>query len=393
MSINSIILLLLIIIASIFTLNYLFNKIHAIEGMVDIPPVNREVKWKRNKNCKFLMTKTIKNVLNNNNLVETKGDDWVIYMPCTYNHISDEISQTKPLSVDQRFFIVNNADQLTSKSAIWRNLVKTYGRDTAKKIMPTTYILNSPKDISLLKQEHHKDKIYIMKKNIQRQKGLEITRDVNKILKGSGDSYVVAQELLQDPYLIDGRKINMRFYVLFVCRHNEVSAYVHREGFMYYTKERFKKNTTTDGPNITTGYIDRKVYDENPLTLGDFKQYLDNSNRDLTNPERALLENGEIISNVVFGRIYYMLKLMVDAVSSTVCVNSKLKNFLTFQLFGADVALNDQLFPQLIEINKGPDLGAKDGKDGDVKHKVVTDIFKVIKVLDGEHDFLKIVDT
>jgi hypothetical protein len=59
-----------------------------------------------------------------------------------------------------------------------------------------------------------------MKKNIQRQEGLKISKDKNEILNCYKDGYAVVQELLQDPYLINGRKINLRVYCLFIKKSN-----------------------------------------------------------------------------------------------------------------------------------------------------------------------------
>jgi len=64
---------------------------------------------------------------------------------------------------------------------------------------------------------------------------------------------------------------------------------------------------------------------------------------------------------------------------STVKNISKFNNTnTTFQLFGVDVAVNDKLNPIIMEVNKGPDLGAKDSRDGDVKRSVVKGIFNII---------------
>lgn len=216
--------------------------------------------------------------------------------------------------------------------------------------------------------------------------GLKITKKLDEMLNGSKDGYVIAQELLQDPYTVDGRKINMRIYLLLVCRNNEISAYAHKEGFMYYTKDKFITNSTEDGPNITTGYIDRKVYEVNPLTLGDFRKYLDNQSRVLTDNEKDYMEQNICLSSLVFNRIYDLLRKLVIAVQHTVCVNSHLKSNITFQLFGVDIALNNKLEPQLMEINKGPDLGTKDKRDGDIKYGVVTDVFKILKVVSPKNN-------
>jgi hypothetical protein len=362
--------------------------------MVDIPskPKKKKLKWKRAPYCSYNMTETIKKVLDKNNIKETSGDDWTIYIPCSYNYTNKEIkdAQKNIKNKDQRIFIINNADDITNKCSIWNHLVNKYGRHTSSQLMPKTYCLNSKDDMHLFNIEYDPKKYYILKKNIQRQEGLKITNDKKVILNAKNDAFVVVQELLQNPYIIGGRKTNMRFYLLLVCRYGEISAYVHNEGFMYYTKVLFKKGDPSDDNNITTGYIDRKVYEKNPLTLGDLRKYLDDPNRKMYPDELLLVQQKQKISIVVMNRIYELLTKLVNAMNLIVCSKDKISENLTFQLFGIDIALNDQLIPQIIEANKGPDLGAKDGRDGDVKRGVVTDIFRIINTIDGPNNFVKL---
>ncbi len=389
---NDLLIYTLIVIGILVFIN-IFNRIsmrnvHA-ESMVNIDKVNRPIKWARNKKCKYEMSKTLKDILKKTSMSETQKDDWTVYFPCTYNDITQEIKQVSPDKKDQRIFIVNNADEISGKNNIWKNLVSRFGRDGAKQFMPLTYRLDDEDDMKKFKKEYLPTNIYILKKNIQRQEGLLITRDKSKILDAYNQGYVIVQELLQDPYIINTRKINMRFYLLLVCKDNSVDAYVYDNGFMYYTKEPFVFNSDKPGPNITTGYIDRSVYDKNPLTHEDFKKYLDKE-RDYSDEEIKILASNQKISDVVFSRIYDLLKNIVEGVKHTVCVESHLKKFITFQLFGADVALNDKLIPQLMEVNKGPDTGCKDDRDCHVKKNMVNDILKVIKVVPGKNNFIKI---
>ena len=261
---------------------------------------------------------------------------------------------------------------------LWKNLRNYYSLDSASKMMPNTYILSNNEDVTRLKKEHNENNLYIMKKNIQRQEGLKITRKLTEILNGKKQGYVIVQELLQDPYLIDGRKINMRFYILVKCVNNIVSCYVHKAGFMYYTKVPFVKNSDNWDHNITTGYIDRKVYETNPLTHDDFRKYLDN--------------NGE--NNIlVFNKIYGLIKKVMIALKTNICNKNNTVPYTSFQLFGADIALNDKLEPNLMEINKGPDMGSKDKRDGELKYGVLVDVFKTIKIipdLDNNSNFIKL---
>jgi hypothetical protein len=343
-----------------------------------------------------MMNATLNKVLKEYGMESTNNRDWMLYFPCTYNNIHKELQDIhrkhKSNNPEKRIFIVNNCDELSSKNRVWDNLVKRFGIDGAASIMPMTYVLSNKEDCDRLKQNHNSSKVYIMKKNIQRQQGLLITKDKNKLLNGYKDNYVIAQELMPNCYTISKRKINMRLYLLLICQNKDISGYVHKEGFMYYTKVPYIKGTTRSDPNITTGYIDRKVYEENPLTLGDFRNYLDRNDRDYFPAEQHIIKNNQRISNIVFGRIHQILSKLVDGTKNVVCADPKLEQYITFQLFGVDVGLDEQLMPKIIEVNKGPDLGSKDGRDGEIKKKVVKDLLKVLKVLPhyDNHEFIEI---
>lgn len=361
------------------------------EHMVNISPITDNITWGRDASCKYKMTEAYLDILKEYSIKESTAGDWTIYFPCTYNNSKKEIEKIKPTNLNQRIFIVTNTDEIASKSNLWKNLVKKYGRDRAQMMAPLSYVLYDKQDKELFSKEFSPDKLYIMKKNIQRQEGLKLSNDKNEILNGYKNDYVVAQELLQDPYLIRGRKTNMRFYVLLVCQNNELSAYVHKEGFMYYTKMPFVKNSLSMGHNITTGYIERWIYNVNPLTHTDFKQYLDDKNRELIPSEKEILGKG-IISEIVFNKIYSLITNVINAISFSVCKDSHIKDYLTFQLFGVDVAVDDKLESKIMEVNIGPNLATHDKRDSDIKHMIVRDILKVLKVVpDNDNGFIKLV--
>jgi len=364
------------------------------ENMIDIQKVDRPVVWGRDGDCQYNIIEILGNVFEDNGIKEAGNDDWVVYIPCSYNDIDQEIQKVKVTKSDQRIFIIKGADEISGKNTLWINLVKKYGRDKAKTISPVTYLLYDKKDIELFKKEFDPKKLYIMKKNIQRQEGLKISNNLDEIVRGFEDEYVVVQELLQDPYMIAGRKINMRLYLLFVCKGGELNIYVHKEGFMYYTKSSFKKGQIGREVNITTGYIERWIYKVNPLTHTDFRLYLDDLRRPLTGIETELRNDGVILSEYLFNGVYQMLREVVSAFKGIVCVGGSLERYITFQLFGADIAINDKLEPQIIEINKGASMTPFDQRDREVKYQVNKDILKVIKAVpdNDNHDFLLLVD-
>ncbi|AYV76873.1 MAG: tubulin-tyrosine ligase family protein [Barrevirus sp.] len=352
------------------------------EHMVNIKKPDKDITWTTDETCPYEMTKVYTDILNEYGIKHDKKD-WLLYFPCTYNDSDKEIDKVKPINSEQRIFIITNTNEISSKSDLWLNLVKKYGPVKASTLAPKTYVLYDDADIKLFEKEYDPNKIYIMKKNIQRQEGIKITDNKEEIINGyKNNNFVVAQELLSDPYLIRGRKTNMRFYLLLVCQKGEVSSYVHNDGFMYYTKVSFVKGSKDFATNVTTGYIERWIYKVNPLTHDDFRKYLDDPETDrvLLDKEIDLIKNKNKISDVVFKRIYELLEQVVKAVERTVCKGTHLENNITFQLFGVDIAVSDTLEPKIIEINIGPNLGTHDGRDSEIKHKVVRDIFKVLKI-------------
>lgn len=338
------------------------------------------IKWGTDSACGFKMTDIYVDILKEYNINKSSNDDWEIYFPCTYDETDDEINKIKKLKLsdpNKKIFIIQNSDQLASKSDIWVNIVKKYGIDNAKIMCPMTYVLYDPEDIKKFNKEYDETKIYIMKKNIQRQEGLKITKDKNEIINGFKNDYVVVQELLQDPYIINDRKINLRFYTLVTCNNGKISVYIFKDGFMYYTKHPFTKNSTDFWTNVTTGYVDRWIYQINPLTHIDFQKYLAANN---------------IPSNQIFNNIYKLIAKLIMCVDTKLCQDNEFKFCTTFQLFGIDIALDENLLPKIIECNKGPNLNINDERDGELKKSLVKDIFKVLGIVKNEeHNFIQII--
>jgi hypothetical protein len=376
----------------------------------------RQPKWFRTDNCKFKMNNTTHNALDESNVVKTLDHvNADLIFPCGYNNINDEIKSLPNVyykdsvsdirgvhSGPRRVFIIEGADEITAKNFLWKNLCNHHGLNRAKQLAPSTYLLTEPQksiDLIRLEKEHWPGKMYIMKKNIQRQIGLAITSDLNKIKKNE-ERYMLAQELLQDSYLVNGRKINLRIYIVVVCHEANTDVYMFNDGFMYYTKQNFVKNldcqdVQCNDNHITTGYVERDVYTLNPLTHNDFKQYLDltenqkyhpaNQPRKLYPQEVWIRGQGLKVSAVVFKRIEDLIQNVFISFKGYICRkfddNKKpipIYTDYSVQIFGADVAMNDQLQPQIIEINKGPDLSPKDERDGNVKKALVNDTLEVI---------------
>ena len=352
-----------------------------------------KLKYIIREDCKYIQSKTLMNVIN-----ETKNKfKYNLYLPCIYEDITEEYDK---FIEDKNgiYFLIDNTDIMVGKEYLYQNVYNKYGREKTINLLPESWILTDSDDYIRFKKEFNPNKIYIMKKNVQRQNGIKISNNLDEIIKNKKEDekndypYVIIQELLQDPYTISGRKINLRVYVLVVKNKNKINLYVYSDGFMYYTAELFQKNSTDNKINITTGYIDRRVYQENPLTHNDFKSYLD-SDRTYTKTEQKIRDNNQNISKYVFNNIYNLITNIFSVFFDNIGNSPKLFNNIKFQLFGCDVAIDENLNAKIMEINKGPDLGAKDTRDSELKHNLVRDIFKTVGLInnDDTNNFIQLV--
>jgi len=289
------------------------------------------------------------------------------FFPCTYDSCENDAKKFE--YTDRDIFLIDGCDILASKVALWNTLNNHFG-DEATKYTPKTFILNKDKNFT----EHYnnnkkkrKDQMYVLKNYEQRQQGIKLTRDLKDIEEGHNNGWFLVQDYIYDPYIIDNRKINFRYYLLIVCSRNndKIDAYLHKDGFLYYTPEYYDEDDITFNKHITTGYIDRTVYEKNPLTLEDFRKYLNKIQPKLSKKWDNSATN-------------LMIKV-VEALSTVICKNNKLNNTNRFQLFGCDLAPDSKLGCKLMEINKGPDMNTKDERDKIVKIKVQDDIFSIIE--------------
>ena len=322
-----------------------------------------------------------------------------LIVPCSYETTEKEIIDLDKNNIVSneygegvRIFMLNNTDHMVSKLALWKYLKQKYGKEIASTMLPYTWDLTDINDVEIFKSQYDKNKIYITKNNYQRQEGIVIHSNLDSILS-SKDKYLLVQELLQDPYLISGRKINLRVYVLVIKdNYSNIKLNIYRDGFMYYTSELFEPANPEFKKNITTGYIDRQVYIENPLTHMDFRKWLDNSSRSLTPIEKYIKQTHPNIkiSDYIFSQIYEQLGFIFKTYEEIVGTKTR---GVSFQLYGVDVAINNNLNPLVMEINKGPDLTAKDGRDKNLKLNLCSDILKSVGLIDNlNNNFITVLE-
>lgn len=303
----------------------------------------------------------------NINFQKDNSKKWDIYHLCGYKNIEDQLAKIKVHNNKQIIFAINGCDKISHKNTLWTILNNYYGRDESKKIMPESFILDSKEDIDLFKSKFHPKKMYVIKKNLQRKKGIKLSNNLDEIIN-IDKAFKVVQEFIIDTYLINNRVLNLRIYLMIICKNNEVSFYLHKLGKCLYSAKDINSDLSDFDSRITNSYkTTLDIYNNNPLTLDELNKYLNKKK-----PKS---------STVLFNNIQNIFKKLCNAIKHHIKSSPNLLNNITTQLFGVDVIFGKNMKPYILEFNKGPDMEPKDDKDYNIKYKVELDMLEKLKLI------------
>jgi hypothetical protein len=325
----------------------------------------------------------LQNVLDDNNFinVNTQPDKnkWILYLPCGYTYIETELRKIKDNVKGKYIFGIKGCDLIVSKDKLWIMLVNKYGLEKAASIMPNTYILYDNSDIRRLIKDHYINKIYIMKKNLQRKEGLFITDSITDINNGYGNGYKVAQTYIRNIYLVNRRKINLRVYLLIIVKDGNVIGYVYRNGKCIYTNKVYDDKQFDFESNITSYNVDPNIYNSNPQTFDDLRIYMNAADYNY---------------DILFNNIIINLQHTMAAISYILKATDNIKDATLFQLFGLDFIFTNSLKPYLLEFNKGPDFRYVNEVDKKLKGYIMRDIFNLVGLgnmnISCQNNFIKL---
>ncbi len=307
---------------------------------------------------------------------KSKGN-WDLYIPCGYNYVENELPEVTLSESEKPLFIfgISGCDKMVSKNNIWATLKRYYGLEGASDVMPISYVLDDPNDMALFQNDYRDDQIYILKKNVQRKEGLKLTKDYKEITEAASDDYKVVQKYIRDLYLVNGYKVNLRIYLLAIVRGDEKQFYISDIGKCIYTKKPYSDNDFDFESNITSYHLDMNVYKKNPRTFEDLIAYI---NKREENPNAGSL---------FFVRVRNVIQKMCMALANEFHQSENIRrrsDVTSFQLFGVDVIMDKDLTPYLLEVNKGPDMSARDEIDREMKTRIQTEMLEKVGVIQDD---------
>jgi len=378
------IILLILILLVLFLFLFLMKKMKNVQNNIIFEKFENENSTFSYYRCKDkLLGKITKNIFDTNGILESQ-DNWNIYLPCGYNNVEQELKKIliKDDKTNKYIFGVNGCDTIVSKNKIWESLLNCFGREHASTLMPESYILDNYNEMELFRKKYNyngKD-IYILKKNVQRKEGLKLTKNYFEIINAYKDDYRVAQKYIRNLYLVNGRKVNLRIYLLILIKDNKINFYLCKNGKCIYTNKKYNDDDFDFESNITSYHLDMSVYKSNPRNFNELIDYIDKNNN-----SSSRTSNGKYL----FNKINLLMREVSLCIFKNLYQSKNIEGAITFQLFGADVIFDNDLHPYLLEMNKGPDMSPRDSIDEAMKNEVQTSMFKTVGILpnDGINSF------
>lgn len=329
------------------------------------------------------------------NIMHTPGYD-LLYLPCGYN-LSDRELATLNLAkyADARniyIAAIYNCDILCSKNQLWHVVATTLGYNTAITILPRTWQTNNTQDIQNFKKHYLAQQCaggsggvlcqtYILKKNIQGKRGLLLLHKLSDIMSHISQ-YVVIQHYMTDIYKINGRKLNLRLYIVITINNSGQEWYLYKYGKCIYTNQKSPdiitdKNIKNQEQHFTSLNLDAdQVYIKEglPESLSDLAKYINmiaaNSDNDINKWDKVWYKIQIALSKVMMA----YLALGMDGLQMRPNVGN---GNCAFQLFGVDIILDNKQIPYILEFNKGPEMQYKSPGDKKLKQTLMMDVFKL----------------
>ncbi|GMI45796.1 hypothetical protein TrCOL_g10943 [Triparma columacea] len=302
-----------------------------------------------------------------------------------------EVFDGMHLESHQRLNHFRNAKEICRKDLLIKNLKKrrrqlekegSYEEATQYDFFPVTF--NLPREYALFVEEFKRQGgLWIMKPIGSAQgKGIFLFSKLSEISEWrtdyrykpgqskekEADAYVV-QRYIDNPYLVGGKKFDLRLYVV-VTSYSPLNVWIYRSGFARFTNARYNSDVsdiTNNFMHLTNVAIQKTAEDYDKRTGGKW---------DLRRLKLHMISQfGQETTDAVF---WEMQMIIIRSLLSAqgVMINDK----HCFELYGYDIMIDDTLKPWLIEVNASPSLSANTQEDYVMKCEMLNDVLDIVDV-------------
>lgn len=189
---------------------------------------------------------------------------------------------------------------------------------------------------------------------------------------------------IDDPFLINGFKFDMRIYVL-ITSINPLRLYMYEEGLVRFATVKYDPNDFTSKSNRYIHLTNYSVNKNNENFIANT-----NSGQDCTGSKWSLsalknyLQTQNINTDIIMERIEEILVKTILSIENTTFAAFDAQvpyRNNCFELLGFDILLDSHLRPWLLEVNLSPSLNLDSPLDQKIKGELIADIFTIVGIL------------
>ncbi|XP_063694159.1 tubulin monoglutamylase TTLL4-like isoform X10 [Bolinopsis microptera] len=331
--------------------------------------LQKQLKWKMST----ITPNVVKNVIARTGFVpSTKRREWIGYWG---KHM--KAAAFRNIHPHQKVNHYPGTFEIGRKDKLWKNLNKAQIKHSKKEydFIPLTFCL--PSEWKTFKrywdESGHKQKWIIKPPASARGIGIKVIHKLNQIPRKRN---IIIQRYLASPYLINGRKFDLRIYV-YVSSYDPLCIYMYDNGLVRFASSKYSHSSKS----LSNRYVHLTNYSVNKFNDAYIK------NEDETGTEshkwglKALWKYLQVAGQDVEGIKAKIKNIVVKTIIASVpTVTSLSKSHCKYrhtchELFGFDIFLDQHLKPWIIEVNISPSLHTSAPLDKHIKYGLVKDLF------------------
>ena len=185
---------------------------------------------------------------------------------------------------------------------------------------------------------------------------------------------VLLQKYLENPLLYNGRKFDMRIWVLL---NHEMNVYMFKEGHLKATSEKFNIKSNNLFIHLTNYSVQKYNIHFSEFEYGNeisFQQFQNFLDKKMENENKIKIKIKIDFKIDILPKVKKIIMLSMEAIKET--INENQRKFC-FELFGYDFIFDNDFNPYLLEINTNPGLEESSPLINMLIPRMIDDLFRL----------------
>ena len=194
---------------------------------------------------------------------------------------------------------------------------------------------------------------------------------------------------MQEPYLIDGLKFDLRLYVL-VLSCEPLRVFLHTDGLVRFATHDYEQIKFTDDEKTMnnvyrhlTNYALNKDSGTFKMATGvdDDKSHKRSLKKVLTRMKIEGIDTDKMMGDIKDVIVKTLFTVQLDLSNNyRSCQPTDLEGLMAFEILGFDILIDKNAKPWLLEVNHAPSFATDSPLDYEIKKNLFCDVFKLLNM-------------